>query len=84
MLPGRTEKHTGPATISPSSAPDTTAPGNAICPPSATPSRKFVRPMNPATNRVAGRVYNDTGSSTCSIRPAFITTIRSDVTIASL
>ncbi len=54
-----------------------------MVPPAAVPSRKLVRPMKPATKRVRGALYSDTGSSTCSIRPWFITTMRSDVTIAS-
>ena len=50
------------------------------CPPRST---KLVRPMKPATKRVFGRLYSVCGSSTCSMRPRFITAMRSEVTIAS-
>ena len=39
--------------------------------------------MKSATNRVAGRSKISTGGPTCSMRPAFITAIRSLITSAS-
>ena len=39
--------------------------------------------MKLATKRVRGCWYSCTGVSTCSMRPWFITTMRSEVTMAS-
>ena len=39
--------------------------------------------MNPATNSVAGRSYSVSGVPCCSIRPPFMTMIRSAIVIAS-
>ena len=46
---------------------------------------KFIagEPMNPATNLVAGPAYTSAGVPICSMRPAFITTIREARVIAS-
>jgi hypothetical protein len=48
-------------------------------------SRKFIcgEPMKPATKRFAGALYSSIGVPICSIRPPFITTIRSASVIAS-
>jgi hypothetical protein len=43
----------------------------------------FEVPMKLATNRVAGYSYSSRGLPSCSIRPAFITTSRSDMVSAS-
>ena len=40
--------------------------------------------MKPATKRVAGRSYSSAGLATCSIRPPFITAIRSEIDSASV
>ena len=48
-------------------------------------ARKFIcgEPMNPATKRLAGRLYSSSGAPICSTRPARRTTIRSAIVIAS-
>ena len=40
-------------------------------------------PINPATNAFTGLSYNSRGWPICSIRPSFMTTIRSAIVIAS-
>jgi hypothetical protein len=48
-------------------------------------SRKFIfgLPMKPATNRFSGCSYSSSGVPTCSMRPAFSTTMRSARVMAS-
>jgi hypothetical protein len=41
-------------------------------------------PMNPATNRLAGRSYISCGASTCCRTPRFITATLSPIVIASV
>jgi hypothetical protein len=69
--------HSGAA----SSADSTTTPPEFCC--ATRPSNVFTLPMNSATKRVRGRSYIAPGVSICSIRPRFITTIRSDMLSAS-
>ena len=49
------------------------------------PSSKFIEgePMKPATKTFLGLLYNSSGLPTCSILPAFSTTIRSAIVMAS-
>ena len=65
-------------------------PSNSSC--QATPSgtawtgRKFIagEPMKPATKRFAGSSYSCSGLPICATWPAFITTMRSAIVIASI
>jgi hypothetical protein len=54
--------------------------------PATRPDRKFMRgdPMNPATKRFAGWLYNRSGEPACSTLPARNTTMRSAIVIASV
>jgi hypothetical protein len=56
--------------------------GRIVTAPCASDQRLAV-PTKPATNAVAGRSYIASGVPTCSRRPACITAIRSEVTMAS-
>ncbi|EKD59728.1 MAG: hypothetical protein ACD_54C01173G0001 [uncultured bacterium] len=46
-------------------------------------SSAFSVPTKFATNRVFGWLYTSNGAPTCSARPPFITTTRSDIDSAS-
>ena len=50
------------------------------------PAMKLIdgEPRKLATNRFAGRSYSSSGEPACSMRPAFITTIRSAIVMASI
>ena len=41
-------------------------------------------PMKPATKTFAGRSYSSSGEPICSMRPSFMTTMRSPMVIASI
>ena len=91
IFSGRTDRYTGIPGARCASLKHSTPPSSAIASrrysPSTTslttPSRKLVSPMNAATKLERGASYTSAGVPTCSIRPSFITAMRSDRLIDS-
>jgi len=52
-------------------------------PPACFASTTLPAPMKRATKRESGRSYTSSGVPICSMRPAFMTTMRSAIVIAS-